>query len=219
MEYSIHLISNKPESLAPIQESISPETVYYFDGTDYPSFSKLVNDCIEASTTEINILMSDRVLPTKEHVDKVLRLLKMGYAFVGLYRFAFFGFKKELFRVLGPLDERFVGGGGEDDDYYFRLREADLAAYITAEVPYTPGPTRWSYNSPDRPSLQRLKAKWDLENWAVRTLPTRKLSEETTRIKLGPKSPVIFLNETQTYTNAKYASVYFPRNHKDLSTL
>jgi hypothetical protein len=143
--YTCYVVSNKPHLFPSIQKSISPEEIKLFDGNGYTSFSKLVNACAETCPTEIVIMMSDKVSPSSEHVQKILTLLDDGYAFVGLYRFAFFAFKKELFRKIGPLDERFVGGGYEDEDYYIRLKESDLAVYLTEEVPYTKTVSSWNY--------------------------------------------------------------------------
>lgn len=219
MNYSCHLISNSPNLFSEIQQSIEPEKLQYFDGTGYPSFSKLVNDCVEQCPTETVIIMSDRVRPSHRKVKKVLRLLDKGYAFVGLYRFAFFGFRKQLFREIGPLDERFIGGGGEDDDFYMRLIEANLSAYVTHEVKYIAGPTRWQYNQPDRPALRRLKEKWDLDNWVIRTLPTRKLPNSDHEHDFGDDIPCSWLPLSESFVNAKYSQCYFPKNRKDLSNL
>lgn len=145
-DYTCYVISNKPHLFDEIQKSISPEEIIFFNGAGVPSFSKLVNSCAETCPTEIVIMMSDKVIPTKEHVDKVVKLIKEGYAFVGLYRFAFFGFKKELFRKVGPLDERFVSGGYEDEDFYIRLKEADLSMYLTEEIPYKQSTSSWNYS-------------------------------------------------------------------------
>lgn len=145
MNYSSYVISNKPHLFSDIQKSISPEQLIFFNGEGYSSFSKLVNSCAASCRTEIVIMMSDKVMPSSVHIEKVLSLLESGYAFVGLYRFAFFGFKKELFRKIGPLDERFVGGGYEDEDYYIRLKEANLSVYLTEEVPYRKSSSSWRY--------------------------------------------------------------------------
>jgi predicted glycosyltransferase involved in capsule biosynthesis len=145
MKYSLYVISNKPHLFPTIQESLQPEQVTLFDGSRCQSFAKLVNSCVEQAPTEIVIMMSDKVLPTAEHVKKILELIKQGYGIVGLYRFAFFGFKKELFRRIGPLDERFVGGGYEDDDFYIRLKEANISMYLSEEVQYNKSQSSWNY--------------------------------------------------------------------------
>lgn len=184
MNYTNYVISNKPHLIPKINESISPEKVHYFDGEGYPSFSKLVNECVAQAPTETVIIMSDKVTPTQEHVKTVLDLLQQGYAFVALYRFAFFGFNKELFRQIGPLDERFVGGGYEDEDFYIRLYEADLSMYITEDVPYEKKQSSWTY-SLSRPHFIN---KWDEDN-----LIKRKLPEEKYNYNFGPTTNQKFL--------------------------
>ena len=73
-DYSIFLISNKKEYYETIKNSILPEKLEYFDGTNASSFSGLVNACVESCTTEIIIIMSDKVLPQQEHIQKILDL-------------------------------------------------------------------------------------------------------------------------------------------------
>lgn len=229
LDYSCYLITNEPSKHDAIQQSIVPETVHLYDGTGYPSFSKLVNDCVEQCPTETVIIMSDRVLPDAGHVQKVLRLLEMGYAFVGLYRFAFFGFKKELFRRIGPLDETFVGGGGEDIDWCFRLREANLACYLTHEVPYTPGVTRWQYGDPEKRLIPKkmVEAKWDYQqNRSGMPRNThvpvrRRWAEPEHDHDWGPAKPVEFLKFEHTYHNAPetYVPLCFPQPKRNLSNI
>jgi hypothetical protein len=196
MNYTLFLISNKPQYYKPIQDSLSPEILYYFDGTGAESFSKLVNSCVESSPTETIIMMSDKVLPTQEHVHKVLQLLEDGYAFVGLYSFAFFGFKKELFRKIGMMDERYVGGGFEDYDFFVRLSEAKLAVYNTQEVPYTLSASSWNY---DR-SYAFWTTKW-CHFWTEgNPIPRfeRRMWEEQYNYNLGPSIPTKFLSSNHS---------------------
>jgi len=146
MNHSSFVISNRPHLFEPIQESIAPEPVRYFDGTGYPSFSKLVNSCVASADTETVILMSDKVMPGNADVTRLLELLDQGYAMVAFYRLAFFGFKKQLLRNIGMFDERLVGGVFEDDDFYIRLKEADLGVYISHEIPYAKSGSGWNYS-------------------------------------------------------------------------
>jgi hypothetical protein len=189
MKYSNYIISNKPHLIPNIQQSIFPEKIIYFNGEGYTSFSKLVNACVESCETETIILMSDKVLPTPAHVKKVLDLLSQGYAFVALYRFAFFGFNKELFRRIGPLDERFIGGGYEDDDFYLRLYEANLSMYITEEVPYERKESSWNYSL----SKDHFLNKWHSDPIA------RNLQEETYSYNFGSTTNRKFLEWNNSY--------------------
>lgn len=193
MDYTTFLISNKTPRYKPIRDSLAPEVLYYFDGTGYDSFSKLVNSCVASSPTETVIIMSDKVLPTQEHVQKALTLLESGYAFVGLYSFAFFAFKKEVFRKIGMMDERYLGGGFEDYDFFVRLREANLSVYTTLEVPYTLSASSWDYDSN---SYAFWCKKWR-HHWVEgNPIPSieRTLWEEQYHYDLGPSVPATFLS-------------------------
>jgi hypothetical protein len=155
-DYNCYVISNKPWIYPEIQTGAAPEEINYFDGTGYPSFSKLVNSCISQCPSEIVIVLSDKVRPTQEQIQKTVELIKQGYGLVALYRFGFFGFKKELFRRVGMLDERYVGGGYEDDDFYIRMKEANISMYITEEAVYNKSHSSWNYDL----SRPHFWAKW-----------------------------------------------------------
>lgn len=198
MDYSAYLISNKLHFFESIKESIKPVELKYFDGTGYSSFSKLVNSCVEAAPTEVVIMMSDKVLPTEENVSKLLNLIDQGYGLVGLYRFAFFGFKKELFRTVGPLDERFVGGGFEDDDYYIRLKEANISMYITEEVMYEKRTSSWSYSQSKTHFINKWIPNFDADIKMHHNKIERLLPEEIYNYNLGPKSGERFLDWKST---------------------
>lgn len=210
--YSCYLISNKPHLFSSIENSIAPEKLNYFDGANYPSFSKLVNSCVAGAETEIVIIMSDKVLPTADDVQKVVTLIEQGYGFVGLYRFAFFGFKKELMRQIGMMDERFVGGGYEDDDYYIRLKEANIAMYVTEEVAYTKSRSSWNF---DRSRIHFLQKWIDTENpnYNLEAKPSsefvkRKLSEEPCKYNLGAVINTKFLTAEHTVAQPSKARKY-----------
>lgn len=205
-DYSCYLISNKPELFNQVTKNIINSKIEFFDGTGYTSFSQLVNACIKSSKTEINILMSDKVRPNDDNLQKTIKLINDGYAFVGLYRFGFFGFKKELFRKIGPLDERFIGGGYEDDDYYIRLKEANLSMYISHEMEYIKSKSAWSDDSnyiEGKTSWSNLKSKtffqdkWgDLKRHGIlrRKMATRKMSEISSKYNYGNDNPTDFLS-------------------------
>lgn len=193
MDYSIFLISHQPETGPVLQRSLYPEELNFFDGRGYPSFSKLVNSVIASSTTETIIITSHKARPSSEHVHKMVNLLNSGYGFVALHRFAFFGFKKELFRRIGMFDERYVGGGFEDYDLIVRLIEANIAAFITLEAPYIPAPSSWNYMSAYPHWCTKWKHYWregdNIPYKLERTMP-----EETYEYDLGPAVPVQYLS-------------------------
>ena len=209
MNHSSFVISNRPHLFEPIRESISPEPVRYFDGTDAGSFSRLVNLCVANCPTEIVVMMSDKVLPKAEHVNKVITLLEKGYGFVGLYRFAFFAFKKELFRQIGPMDERFVGGGYEDDDFYIRLKEANIAMYVTEELEYKKASSSWDQST----TVNHFIAKWipnhDPSIKLKHNIVSRRIPEPNHTYNFGPAVPTAFLSWGEhTYAPPSKASKY-----------
>jgi hypothetical protein len=211
-DYTCYVISNKPHLFSAIEKSLSPTKVEYFDGTGYPSFSKLVNACVERSPTETIIIMSDKVLPTNANVEKTLSLIKKGYGLVGLYRFGFFGFKKQLMRQIGMMDERFVGGGYEDDDMYIRLKESNISMYITEEVAYTKSASSWNYTL----SRSHFMNKWiDTESPLYDPLAKpsaahikRKINEETLDYNLGKEVPTSFLTWEHTVAQPRKSRKY-----------
>lgn len=197
MSHTIYVISHVPERFPPIARSMAPQRVNYFDGTGYESFSKLVNSCVAACPTETVIIASHKVMPTNKDVSKMLCLIEMGFAFVGLCNFRFFGFKKELIRQMGPFDERYKHGGFEDYDFTVRLIEADLAAYITTEVTSVTEPSSWG------------DYKYGMSVWATKwhhtwtkgishpTVLTRTLPEEKYDYNFGPSTNVKFLSSKE----------------------
>ena len=212
MNYSSYVVSNKPHLFSAIQESAGLEKINYFDGIGYNSFSKLVNSCVASADTEIVIIMSDKVLPTQSDIIKVVSLVEQGYGLVGLYRFGFFGFKKQLMRQIGMMDERYIGGGYEDDDMYIRLKEANIAMYITEEIKYKKRVSSWNYSL----SRNHFMNKW-VDTDSPLYSPTvklsaahikRKLNEEQLNYNLGKKIPTEFLSWEHTVANPTKSRKY-----------
>lgn len=195
-DYTCYHISNKPEMFPTLQECMQPQEVNFHDGTNAGCFSRLVNTCVEKCSTETVVMMSDKVRPTISHLHMLLSLLDEGYAFVGLYRFAFFGFKKELFRRIGPLDEGYIPGGYEDDDYYIRIKEANLSMYLSHDVPYFMTKSTWYKDLILQQSYFRKK-------WGKQVLPDykkafRQFSEPSHNYNFGPTIDTNFLTWEHT---------------------
>lgn len=204
--YSLYVISNKAHLFEPIVKSLSPERVSYFDGTGYPSFSKLVNSCVARCPTETIIIMSDKVLPTSEDVKKTISLLEQGFAFVALYRFAFFGFKKELMRRIGMMDENYIGGGYEDEDFYMRLIERNLSMYVTHEVKYVAGDSGWKYEKARDYHFQKWRYSWEESKLQ------RRLSDPKLNYNLGPSIATEFLSGDHSYVLPDQVAQFFKIN-------
>jgi hypothetical protein len=213
MNYSIYLINNDRSVFDEMQECLKPDTLQYFDGNGYSSFSQLVNSCVASSPTETVIIANYKSRPTPEHVHKTLRLLNEGYAFVGLGKFKFFGLKKELFRKIGMFDERYVGGGHEDYDFIVRLIENDLALYMTEEVPIHHATSKWANPDGVYPGHGHWATKWKHYWTKGAMLPDkleRTMNEEKYDYDLGPSVPTKFLNcRENSYTEGNHCSEFF----------
>jgi UDP-N-acetylglucosamine 4,6-dehydratase len=187
-DYSIYLISNDPSKHQILQNCLPDENVRFFDGSGYPSFSKLVNDAVASSPTELVIILSDKVRPKPEDIQEMVAKLKQGYALVGLYRFACFGLHKDTFRQIGAFDTRYEGGGFEDYDFVVRLIERDLAFYIVETCDYEHSPSKWRRDGA-YPGYEFWATKWAHaweENRSIPVSLTRTVTEQPIPAELGP---------------------------------
>ena len=179
--YTVFIGSHRYDRVEKIRKKINH--IVHLDGTMYPSFSKLVNDCVRSCPTEMFIFMSDRMDISQNEIDKIVSMLEAGYAFVSLYSFAFFGFKKELIRQIGFMDERFIGGGYEDHDFSMRIVEARLP-YFSSEMLLSlyviKNRTNWNYGVSNRFYYE----KWKFRNGTT----TRYLPDPSYDGSLGPKT-------------------------------
>ena len=176
-DYTIVIPSNNFEIQEEVYQSIitqlneeDKKRVVKLDGSNYPSFSKLMNDCLLLPETEVIIICSDRCKPYKYHIDETLRLLNEGYGFVGLYRFAFFGLTKHLIKTIGFFDEKYVGGNYEDCDFMRRIREADIAYYEKEQVSYRPGRSSWPLNVSFQINKTYFESKWYEDDKIIKRL-------------------------------------------------
>ncbi|KAJ3334430.1 hypothetical protein HDU93_007972 [Gonapodya sp. JEL0774] len=185
-DYTIFVAVRDRCMFEPVIENLVPlraHSIKLLVGKDYPSFSKLVNDCVRRCETDIVIFASHRVRPTLADVDSLLTRIDDGYGLATGYRFAFFGFRKDLIRKIGLFDERYEGGGYEDIDMIQRLWEADIAYYEAEDTEYHASPSTWIIPSPDgskRKAQLFHEAKWDV-NWFTGTVQ-RRLGEDVNMV-------------------------------------
>ena len=78
---------------------------------------------------EFIIFVNPKSVPNKDDLDVIVKNLYLGYALVTRINFGLFGTTKELFRTVGLLDERLIGGEYEDVDFILRLKLNNLAVY------------------------------------------------------------------------------------------
>jgi len=185
-ECDIWIPSCRPQLAEESKKLLSPYYAKIYNGTGYNSFSKLMNECIAKSENEIVIISNDKARAKPQHVNKIIDLLNQGFGFVGLYRFGFFGFKKDLIRKIGFFNERFIGGGYEDNDFVTRVKEADIAHYLSEEIPYVQLRTLWHYEM----ALPHFLNKWD---YRPPVTIRRKLPEEKYSYEIGEYKGTSFL--------------------------
>jgi len=94
IDYEIIIPSHRPQLRREAQVCLKYFNNRIFNGAGYPSFSKLVNDCIITSKFEKIIICNDKARPPASSVGKILDMLDEGWGIVAPYRFGFFGFKK-----------------------------------------------------------------------------------------------------------------------------
>lgn len=148
------------------------------DGTGLKSCSQLWNICIERCPTEIVIICNERARPRPRHVESIIDYLDKGFGMVGIYRFGFFGFRKDIIRKVGWFDERFVGGNCEDNDMIVRLGEVNIAYYEAHACGYVNVPSTWEH---DR-AIAHWRTKWRLTDRGYE----RTMGERNPPHDLGP---------------------------------
>lgn len=196
------------------RKSILPYESKIYDGTNYESFSKLINECIINSENETIIVISDKVRANPEDIDKILNLLNQGYGIVGLSRFAFIGFRKDFIRKVGFFDERYLGGGQEDQDIILRTKEHNIAHYMSEDVYRIPMHTSWDYADFNSEAWQFYGKKWKvLLNSIIKTIP-----EEKYNYNLGDYKSTFFLPFKESvmyhsYCNNKCITADFIRKY------
>jgi hypothetical protein len=163
------------------------------DGTNAPSCSALWNACIDMCPTDICIICNEKARPHDIYINKMLNLIDEGYGIVGLYRFGFFGFHKDLIKAIGRFDERYLGGWYEDNDAILRLKEANIALYESEEIAYIQIPSAWHHSG----AANHFRSKWA---GTKRLLPEEPEPEGTTR-KFLPWSKSVLMEKSGAQYN------------------
>lgn len=101
----------------------------YQFSSNYVSFSQIINEATIISDSEFMIFINPKTIVSPEDALKIITNLCNGFAFCSVVNFGFWGVTKELFRKIGLMDERFIGGEWEDNDFFTRLKEANLATW------------------------------------------------------------------------------------------
>lgn len=100
----------------------------------YISFSQIINEAVVETHSEFMIFFNPRTTPTREGINRIIDDLCNGFAWSSVCAYGFFGTTKELFREIGLMDERFIGGNYEDNDFTLRMKQANLAINFRFEI-------------------------------------------------------------------------------------
>lgn len=197
LNYEIIVPSHDQSLAQKVKDCLNGFPVKIFDGRGYPSYAKLINDCILSTKKEIVIIANHKLRPTALHIYKMLELIHKGYGLVCMRNFYFYGFKKDLIRKVGFFDERFLGGGCEDADLIRRLIENKIGWYDSVETPLVIMPTSWDQTK----AYEHMNKKWK-DGKLERLLPDEKYDYD-----LGPYQGSKFLGLESTIlskTNEDY---------------
>jgi hypothetical protein len=197
MKYSIIIPSHNPTLAQQAKNCLWGLEATIFDGRGYPSYAKLINDCILSAKEEIVIIINHKVRAHPLDVYKMLHLISKGYGLVCMRNFFFYGFKKDLIRKVGFFDERFIGGGCEDSDLIRRLIENKIGWYDSVETALVIMPSSWDQTK----AYEFFHKKW--KDLALERL----LPDEKYEYDLGLYQGSIFLGLEHTIlskTNEDY---------------
>ena len=92
----------------------------------YSSWSQVVNEGVVSTDSEFIFLFNHRIIPTFEDIENIMEDLRAGFSLSCITSMGGFGIMREVFRMVGLLDERFYGGEYEDEDFILRLRQHNL---------------------------------------------------------------------------------------------
>jgi len=197
MKYSIIIPSNNAMLAQQAKNCLWGLNVVIFDGKGYPSYAKLINDCILSAKEEIVIIVNHKIRATPLDIYKMLHLINKGYGLVCMRNFYFYGFKKDLIRKVGFFDERYIGGGCEDSDLIRRLIENKIGWYDSIETSLIIIPSSWDQSK----AHEFHNKKW--KNVGLERL----LPDEKYDYDLGPYQGAEFLGLEHTVlskTNEDY---------------
>lgn len=89
----------------------------------YSNFSQLVNEAIVETSSEFMVFINPKTQINRQDIHTIIDDLCNGYAWSSVCSFGLWGATKELFRRVGMMDERFIGGEYEDNDFAIRLKQ------------------------------------------------------------------------------------------------
>lgn len=130
----------------------------------YTSFSRLVNHIVTTTEEEYLFFVNPKTRLAAGQLDSMLTDLQSGFAWTSRVAFGLWACHRQLFRVAGLMDERFLGGEYEDLDFGLRLKHHDIASnwVYRADLYNWGAGSRWSWPRGIGQSVFDLK--WQLED-------------------------------------------------------
>jgi len=150
----------------------------------YTSFSQMINESVENVESEYIIFVSPKVKVTSEDINEIIKKLCSGYSFVSIVGFRLFGTTKQLFKNVGMMDERFIGGEFEDVDFVLRLKMLNVAVHLEYRFDKVDDTVHTSvYNALRGSSDTKFQDKWNVNqnNYTI-------AFKDTLNKKLHPKA-------------------------------
>jgi hypothetical protein len=134
---AICLLGSRERSKEQILELKGIENIYeveWFFRVDlyeglHNTYSQAINEAASLTESEFIIYINPKSVIKPDHVNEIIEKLCSGYGLAAVSSFGFWGCTKQLFREIGLLDERFLGGEDEDTDFIFRMKVANIAVY------------------------------------------------------------------------------------------
>lgn len=205
-DFTVYVASRRPELVSELQLLVPEARYVYFDEHNSRCFSHIVNTLIIKCPTEYIIFLSDKCRPCNGQLEKMKDLMLTGdYGMVSLHRFGAFCLDKDLVRKIGLFDERYIRGGFEDDDYAIRIREVNVAIYISEEMPLLQLPSSFKYEAP------YIHFK---EKWAFQPTKTIRLQKEE---DLRPEYSSLYTSRPENRPSLKFRgwgdSVFLVKGH------
>lgn len=205
--------------LAGLEEDYDIEWSLRSDKTSeiYYSFSQIINEAVIETSSEFMVFVNPSAIISTKDIKLMINDLCRGFAFSSVISFGLWATTKELFRKIGMMDERFIGGGYEDNDFLIRLKQADLAIfwrYRTEKYPH------WAFGTADKPILKTQYTGLTDSIYGMKWFKKDNTLYRTNLFLQEKKAPKWFLkrentiisNSWKSWMYTKYEECYFIDN-------
>lgn len=128
---------------------------------NYNSFSQVINEFVVEAKNEFLVFINPKVESiSSEKIEDLIDKLCSGFCWVSRISFGFWATTKELFRNIGMMDERFIGGEYEDIDFIMRLKFFNRAIFWEYQYDEYPWNTRFNFSGMRGLSRDVFSNKW-----------------------------------------------------------